>query len=63
MEALVFETPAGQCRPLTISVGIACTAGLPIGADALLRAADQALYAAKRNGRNRVEIAPVPNGA
>ncbi|MBN8900062.1 MAG: diguanylate cyclase, partial [Rhodospirillales bacterium] len=63
VEALVFETPAGQCRPLTISVGIACTAGLPIGADALLRAADQALYAAKRNGRNRVEIAPVPNGA
>jgi len=41
---------------ITISLGIACSDG---GADAtgLIKRADQALYAAKHNGRNRVELA------
>lgn len=41
---------------LTISVGVATTAGDPeITPTALLRAADERLYQAKRAGRNRVE--------
>jgi two-component system cell cycle response regulator len=40
--------------PITISIGIAKCEGEGDTADALLRRADQALYRAKRSGRNRV---------
>jgi two-component system, cell cycle response regulator len=40
--------------PITISIGIATTDGADDSAEALLRKADQALYSAKRSGRNRV---------
>jgi two-component system cell cycle response regulator len=39
---------------ITISIGIASSEDAADTADALLRRADQALYSAKRNGRNRV---------
>src|SRR5665213_3661183 len=39
---------------ITISIGIASSEGTGDTAEALLRRADQALYSAKRNGRNRV---------
>jgi two-component system cell cycle response regulator len=39
---------------ITISIGIAKTEGTEDGAEALLHRADQALYRAKRSGRNRV---------
>jgi diguanylate cyclase (GGDEF)-like protein len=39
---------------VTCSIGVASASGL--GAEALIRHADQALYEAKANGRNRVEI-------
>ena len=45
--------------PVTISAGVAAFDGyLPLTAQSLMRAADEALYRAKRNGRNRVELAP-----
>jgi len=50
--------PHADGRPLTISIG--CSSGRPANqdeADAILRAADAALYAAKRGGRNRVQLA------
>jgi len=45
--------------PVTISVGIAALRGKEDGPAALLKRADQALYRAKRDGRNRV----VPDAA
>ncbi len=54
--AIRLETPAGtvQC---TISIGVAALAPEHAGFDALLGAADAALYQAKSNGRDRVERA------
>ena len=49
----------GQQIAVTVSVGIAGVAsGQSANWETLLQAADQALYRAKDNGRNRVEVAP-----
>ena len=68
LRAAVETTPfaweaGGHCR-LTVSVGVASCSGQLITPESLLRAADLALYEAKRAGRNRVEVAaPVaPSG-
>lgn len=52
-----IQTTAGEV-PVTLSVGAVCvSAGSEIhNYEELLRAADAALYSAKANGRNRVEI-------
>ncbi|GAB4494724.1 MAG: hypothetical protein Fur0016_31940 [Anaerolineales bacterium] len=45
----------------TLSIGIAVYPEHGANANKVIRAADQALYAAKQAGRNRVEIAPTPD--
>jgi len=47
----------GQVLKCTVSVGVAPGRSKPLDFDAMLSAADKALYAAKRGGRNRVELA------
>jgi diguanylate cyclase (GGDEF)-like protein len=47
----------GVPRPVTISLGIADSPTHAASRDDLVRAADEALYAAKQNGRNRTETA------
>lgn len=49
------QLPDGKGRiQLTVSIGCATNGGRVIPADEVLRQADQAMYAAKRAGRNRV---------
>ena len=48
---------SGRAHRVTASIGIACSADLCASPAKLLEAADQACYAAKRGGRNRVEVA------
>ena len=59
VEAIQFEIVPGTQVRLTASIGIACSGGRPHTPESLLHAADQALYEAKRAGRNRVEVACV----
>lgn len=47
----------GDVLKCTVSVGVAPGRATPLDFDAMLSAADKALYAAKRGGRNRVELA------
>lgn len=55
------ETEAIHC---TISLGVSAYAGTGYAAPAdFLRAADEALYAAKHAGRNQVQVAPEPRPA
>lgn len=59
------ETPAGSV-PCTISLGVASAPIAEAGfseLEALLRVSDEALYRAKDNGRNRVEIASAARSA
>ncbi|MCB1980424.1 MAG: GGDEF domain-containing protein [Burkholderiaceae bacterium] len=57
------DTPASKLgTPVTVSIGLACmAAGSPLGLDALIQHADQALYQAKNEGRNRTVAAKVPD--
>jgi two-component system cell cycle response regulator len=58
VERIECNMPNKGRLPLTVSVGVACTPSMIGSHELVLHAADAALYQAKRNGRNRVEMAP-----
>jgi diguanylate cyclase (GGDEF)-like protein len=57
--AVERSRPAGQ--EITISLGVAAATGEDVDYDRLFAAADEALYAAKDEGRNRVVTRPLPS--
>jgi len=59
VQDLRIPAPDGREIRLTMSVGTATVSGTTIDAPALVAAADEALYAAKRGGRNRTISADV----
>jgi len=63
VEALVVRYLEENLPRITISIGVAAFPDAGDNPESVLKAADQALYRAKENGRNRVELsgAPEPN--
>ena len=51
-------SPGGEAHTITVSIGLTCYGPERDSFSLLMRCADTALYAAKRNGRNRVESLP-----
>lgn len=60
VEALHLDLKGEPLGGVTLSIGIALLGEHGDSAEALLSAADTALYEAKGDGRNRVVVAPVP---
>ena len=60
---LAEVTVPGTDVPVTVSVGVACFPDHSNTLERLERLADAALYVAKRQGRNRVELATVEAGS
>ena len=59
VDAMVFAPQPGRICHLSVSIGVACGGTGTETPEALLHNADVALYAAKRAGRNRVELADI----
>jgi len=59
VEAHQVQVPSFTQRVVTASLGVACNASVGSASiDELLKASDEAVYLAKRNGRNCVSLAP-----
>lgn len=56
VEATVVNVGPGRTARITVSAGVSSTAGHGIDRMVLLRVADEALYQAKQEGRNRVVV-------
>ena len=57
MEELAFPNPASQpLGRISVSIGVASFPAAGKSPEAVLQAADQAMYHSKKSGRNRVSL-------
>lgn len=56
VEQMILEVGQGKSANVTVSIGVSCYPEDGEISSELTNLADQALYSAKRNGRNRVEV-------
>jgi diguanylate cyclase (GGDEF)-like protein/PAS domain S-box-containing protein len=63
IETRTIVLPDGQTLHVTASIGVACLEDTDANLTALIGRADQAMYAAKRSGRNRVRTLREPTAA
>lgn len=61
VEAAAIEVDAGEHVRFTVSIGVTSAQPRETSLDKLIKRADEALYAAKHQGRNRVCVAPIEN--
>jgi len=64
LRKIILDDCAHDGEPLlgTVSLGVTCVEGRTrMSLDSVIRTADEALYQAKRNGRNRIEMRLVPS--
>jgi two-component system cell cycle response regulator len=54
IEAMPFQAAPGVTHVITVSIGVAYTDKRDTTPEQILQAADQAMYRAKHDGRNRV---------
>jgi diguanylate cyclase (GGDEF)-like protein/hemerythrin-like metal-binding protein/PAS domain S-box-containing protein len=54
--AVEIQSAPGKLLAITASIGVATLTAMDVDVDRLLNFADQAMYQAKRNGRNRVYV-------
>ncbi len=61
---MLMPLTGSKIGPLTVSIGVAVTGEANINSEQLVKAADEALYEAKKSGRNRVVVSlrRSPNG-
>lgn len=59
MQNAFFICETGECIHLTISIGVSFTNDNPCTLQTLFKHADEALYVAKKNGRNRLYVESV----
>jgi two-component system cell cycle response regulator len=60
IERMPFSPEPGVMHKLTVSIGVAFSSDRNHTVEMLLQVSDQAMYRAKRTGRNRVELAALP---
>ena len=61
--ATLAMVPAARPIPVTVSVGVAAAGPAELGVTALIERADDALYEAKRAGRDRCSVAGAPSAS
>lgn len=62
LQAKLLDVMARNAWPVTFSIGVATYKAVPSSVDAIMRKADDLMYAVKRSGKNSIKYEVVTNG-